>query len=123
MARKALLKNNQASSTDGMTDQVDQKGLLAEVFQGALDSDEGWSFNRGSITHAGNETVIAKILVEDSRGVFRGQVDQDEIYEGAHGYGFWVVPGRFLDHLCEIEGIQLRLQDVRGVKHVPGQVT
>ena len=25
--------------------------------------------------------------------------------EGAHVYGFGVVPGRFLDHLCEIEGI------------------
>ena len=40
-------------------------------------------------THAGNEAVIAEILVEDSRGVFRGQVG----------------PGRFLDDLCEIEGI------------------
>ena len=31
------------------------------------------------ITDTGN----AEILVEDSRGVFRGQVDQDDIYEGA----------------------------------------
>jgi hypothetical protein len=49
--------------------------------------------------------VIAEILVEDSRRLFRGQVGQDDIEEGAHGYGFRVVPGRFLDHLCEIEGI------------------
>jgi hypothetical protein len=33
---------------------------------------------------AGNETVIAEILVEDCRGLFRGQVGQDNIYEGAH---------------------------------------
>jgi hypothetical protein len=49
--------------------------------------------------------VIAEILVEDIRGVFRGQVGLDDIYEGAHVYRFRVVPGRFLDHLCEIEGI------------------
>jgi hypothetical protein len=35
---------------------------------------------------AGNEAVIAEILVEDSRGVFRGQLGQDDIY------GFRVVP-------------------------------
>jgi hypothetical protein len=34
-----------------------------------------------------------------------GQVGQDDIYEGARVYGFRVVPGRFLDHLCEIAGI------------------
>ena len=49
--------------------------------------------------------MFAEILVEDSRGVFRGQVCQDDIYEGAHVYGFRVVAGRFLDHLCEIEVI------------------
>ena len=52
---------------------------------------------------------MAEILVEDSRGVFRGQVGQDDIYEGAHVYGFMVVPGRFPDNLCKIEGIQLEL--------------
>ena len=35
----------------------------------------------------GIEAVITKILVEDSRGVFRGQVGQDDIYNGAHVYG------------------------------------
>ena len=55
------------------------------------------------------QAVIAEILVEDSRGVFRGQVGQDNIYEGAHVYRFRVVPDRFLDNLCEIEGIYLRL--------------
>jgi hypothetical protein len=53
----------------------------------------------------GNEAVIAEILVEGSRGVFREQVGQDDIYEGARVYGFRVIPGRFLDNLCEIEGI------------------
>ena len=45
------------------------------------------------------------ILVVNSRGVFRGQVGQDNIYEGARVYGFGVVPGMFIDNLCEIEGI------------------
>ena len=49
--------------------------------------------------------MIAEILVEDSRGVFRGQVGQDDIYEGARVYGFGIVPGRFRDNLGEIEGI------------------
>ena len=75
---------------------------------GAFDSDEGWSFDRGPITDAGNEAVIAEILIENSRGVFGGQVGQDNIYEGAHVYGFRVVPGGFLDNLCEIEGIYLQ---------------
>ena len=48
--------------------------------------------------------VIAEILVEDSRGVFRGQVGQDDIYEGTCVYRFGVVPGRYIDNLCEIEG-------------------
>jgi hypothetical protein len=58
---------------------------------------------------AGNEAEIAEILFENSRGVFRRHVGQDDIYEGAHVYEFRVVPGRFLDNLCEIEGIYLRL--------------
>ena len=53
--------------------------------------------------------MITVILVEDSRGVVRWKFDQDDIYEGASVYGFRVVPGRFLDNLCEIEGIYLRL--------------
>ena len=43
------------------------------------------------------QAVIGEILVEDSRGVFRGQVGQDDIFEGAQVYRFRVVPGRFLD--------------------------
>jgi hypothetical protein len=49
--------------------------------------------------------VIAEILIEDNRGVFGGQVAQNNMYEGAHVNGFRVVPGGFLDSLCEIEGI------------------
>ena len=66
-----------------------------------FDSDERWSFYRRPITDAGNEAVIAKIVVDNSRGLFRGQVGQDDIYEGAHVYRFGVVPGRFIDNLCE----------------------
>ena len=51
------------------------------------------------------QAVIAEILVEDSRGVFGGQVGQEDIYEDARGYGFGVVRGRFIDILREIEGI------------------
>ena len=65
----------------------------------------GWSFDRGPIADAGNEVLIAEILIENSRGVFGGQVGQDNIYEGAHVYRFRVVPRGFLDDLCEIEGI------------------
>ena len=49
--------------------------------------------------------MIAEILVEDCRGVFRGQVGQDDIYEGVRAYGFVVLPGKFIDNLCEIEVI------------------
>ena len=57
------------------------------MFKGEFDSDEGWSFDCGPVADAGNEAVIAEILIEDSGGVFR------------------VVPGGFLDDLREIEGI------------------
>jgi hypothetical protein len=42
--------------------------------------------------------VIAEILFEDNRGVFRGQVGQDDIYEDACVY-------RFVDvvSLCSVE--------------------
>ena len=66
------------------------------MFSGAFDSDEGWSFERRPITDTSNEAVIAEILVEDSRGVFRGQVGKECIYEGACVYRFGVVPGRFI---------------------------
>jgi hypothetical protein len=39
-----------------------------------FDSDEGWSFDGRPIKDAGIEAVIAEILVEESRGVFGGQV-------------------------------------------------
>ena len=82
--RKALLKNNQASSTDGMRSISFQDTwarsirksyqTLHKLFQGAFDSDEGWSFESQTHTGTSNEAVIAEILVEDSRGVFGGQV-------------------------------------------------
>ena len=65
------------------------------------------SFDRGPIKDAGNEEVIAEILIENSRGVFGGQVGQDNIYEGAHVYIFRVVPGVVVDNLSEIDGIYL----------------
>ena len=67
-----------------------------------------WSLDRGPITDAGNEAVMAEILVEDSRGGFRGQIGEDDIYEGALVYGFGVIPCGFIDNLCEIESIKLR---------------
>ena len=48
--------------------------------------------------------MIAEILIEYRRGIFGGQVGQDNISEGAHVYGFRVGPGGLLDDLCEIEG-------------------
>jgi hypothetical protein len=66
-------------------------------------------FDRRPITYAGNEAVIAEILVENSRGVFGGRIGYYDIYEGACVYGFAVVPAGFIDNLCEIEGIKLRL--------------
>ena len=75
------------------------------MFLGAFDSDGGWSFDRGPVADAGNEGVIAEILIENSRGVFGEQVGQDNIYESGHVYGFRVVPGEFPDNLFEIEGI------------------
>ena len=108
--KKALLKRNQASSTDVMRSISFQdtraisirkvcslkcfRERLTVMTGGRLTADPLWT-----------QGVIAEILVEDSRGVFRGQVGQDDIDEGAHVYGFRVVPGRFHDNLCEIEGI------------------
>ena len=57
------------------------------------------------VTDTGNEAVITGILIENSGGVFGGQVGKDNVYEGAHVYRFRVVPGGVLDDLCEIEGI------------------
>ena len=74
------------------------------MFWGAFDSDEGWT-HRGPIADTDNEAVVAEILIENSGGVFGGQVGQDNVYEGAHVNGFGVVPGGFFDDLCEIEGI------------------
>jgi hypothetical protein len=104
MVRKAL------SSTDGMRSisfqdtrtRLIRKACSLKCFREHLTVMRG---GHGPITDAGNEVVIAEILVEDSRGVLGGQVGQDDIYEGAHVYRCRVVPGRVLDHLCEIEGI------------------
>ena len=87
MLRKALLKSNQASSTDGMRSISFQntqtrsirKACSLKCLRERLTVMMGWSFDHGPIAHAGNEAVIAEILVEDSRGVFRGQVGQDDI--------------------------------------------
>jgi hypothetical protein len=107
VVRNALLKNNQASSTDGMWS-ISFQDNLARSIRKAFSLKyfrEHLTVMRGghlTIMDTGNE---AEILVEDSRGVFGGQVGQDNIYEGAHVYGFGVVSGRFFDKLCEIEGI------------------
>ena len=79
MVRKALLKNNQASSTDGMRSMSFQdtparsirKACLQKCFREDLTVMRG---GRRPITDAGNEAVIAEILIENSRGVFGGRV-------------------------------------------------
>jgi hypothetical protein len=79
--RKALLKNNQASSTDGMRSISFQdtrarsirKACSLKCFRERL-TEMGWSFDRRPITDASNEAVIAEILVENSRSVFGRQV-------------------------------------------------
>ena len=119
MVRKAPLKNNLATSTDGMRSISFQdpqarsirKACSPKCFRERLTLMRGGRLTVDPLlTQAiGSETVIAEILVEDSRGVFRGQVGQDDIYESARVYRYRVVPGRFLDNLCEIEGIDLRL--------------
>jgi hypothetical protein len=78
MDRKALLKNNQASSTDGMRSisfqdtraRLFRKACTLRCFRERLTVMSG----RRPITDAGKEAVIAEILVEDSRGEFGGQV-------------------------------------------------
>ena len=77
MVRKALLKNNQASSTDGMRSISFQDNLAR--------------LNRKACSLKGIRecltvmviSVIAEFLFEDNRGVFGGQVSQDDIYKGA----------------------------------------
>jgi hypothetical protein len=88
MVRKALLKNNQASSTDGMRSiffpdtqaRSIRKACSLKCFREHL-TDEGWLFDYGPITEAGKKAVITEILVEDSRGVLREQDGQDDIFE------------------------------------------
>jgi hypothetical protein len=48
--------------------------------------------------------MTADILIENCIGVFGGQVGQDNTYEGAHVFWFRVLPGGFLDNVCELEG-------------------
>ena len=110
MVRKLHLKNDQASSTDGMRSISFQdtwarsirKACSQKCFRECLTVMRG---GRLTVADTGNEAVIAEILIENSEGVFGRQVGQDNIYEGAHVYGFRVVPCRLLDLLCETEGI------------------
>ena len=73
MVRKALLKRNQASYTDGMRSisfqdtgarSIRKACSLKCFFREHFDSDGGWSFDRRPIMDAGNEAVIAETLVE-----------------------------------------------------------
>ena len=75
MERKALLKSNQASSTDGM------RSISFQDNRARLVRKACWlkCFRERLTLHGGNEAVIAEILVEESRGEFRGQVGQDDI--------------------------------------------
>ena len=75
MVSKALLKSNQVSSTDGMRSISFQDTRARSIGKACSLK----CFRERLTTDAGNEAVIAEILVEDSRGVFRGQVGQDDI--------------------------------------------
>ena len=89
MVRKLLIKNDQASSTNGMRSISFQdtrarsirKACSLKCFRVRLTVTRGGRFTAGPLQ---TQAMIAKILVEDSRGVFRGQVGQDDIYDGAH---------------------------------------
>ena len=56
-------------------------------FRERLTVKRGGRWDRGPVADTGNEAVIAEILIEDSRGVFV--------------YGFGVLPGGFIDNLCQ----------------------
>ena len=74
MVRKALLKNSQASSTDGMRSMSFQD-IPARSIRKACPQKcfrERLTVMRGGLTNAGNKAVIAEILIENSRGVFGG---------------------------------------------------
>jgi hypothetical protein len=57
-----------------------RKACLQKCFRECL------TVMRGPIADAESETVITEILIENSRGIFGGQVGQDNIYESAHIY-------------------------------------
>ena len=88
MVRKALSKNNQASSTDGMRSKSFQdirarairKACSLKGYREHLTVMKGGHLTADPLR---TQAVIAEILVENSRGVFRGQIGQDDIYEGA----------------------------------------
>uniref|UniRef100_A0A8C7T765 Sodium channel protein n=1 Tax=Oncorhynchus mykiss TaxID=8022 RepID=A0A8C7T765_ONCMY len=62
-------EQNEATLKEAQDKEEEFQRLLEQYriqAQGAFDSDEGWSFDCGSVVDTGNETVIAEILVEDS---------------------------------------------------------
>ena len=114
LARKVFLKNNQVSSTDGLRSislqetraRSIRKTCSQKCFRELLTVMSGGRLTTDPLqTQAMRQWSLRSWL---KTGVFREQVGQD-IYEGARVYGFGVVPGRFIDHLCDIEGIKHRL--------------
>ena len=81
MVRKLVLKNNQASSTDGMRSisfqdtraRTIRKACSLKCFRERLTVMSGGRLTADPLRNAGNEAVIAEILVENSRGVFGGE--------------------------------------------------
>ena len=75
MVMKAFLKNNQASSTDGMRSISFQdtrarsirKACSLKCFREGLTVMSGGCLTAAPFTDAGNEAVIAEILVEESK--------------------------------------------------------
>ena len=76
-------------------------------------------FDCGPVTDTGNESVIAEILVQNSRGVFRGKVGQDGIYEGAMfiDLGLYLVGSLIICVRLRVSSLDCRSAGV--LKHIP----
>jgi hypothetical protein len=73
MVRKSLLKNNQASSTDGMRSMSlqDTPARLQKCFRERLTVMRGGCLVADQLRM---QAMITEILIENSRGVFGGRV-------------------------------------------------
>ena len=59
--------------------------------------------------------MIAEILVEDSRGVFRGQVGQGDIYEGVIGFRLYLVGSLIICVRLRVSSLDCRTAGVLSI--------